>query len=357
MAVTEYGVNHPLAVKAWERKLAREALKRCYVGKFMGKGTGNVIQVKNDLSKGPGDRVTVGLRMQLSGAGIQGDSTLEGNEEALTTYSDNLFIDQLRHAVRRAGKMSEQRVPFDVRDEAMSGLADWWADRIDTWFFNQVCGNTGVSDQRYTGLQATVAPSTTTAGGSGNTRFLLGDGVGTSAESSISASQFFQLSYIDRAVVQAQTATPLIRPITGAGDVEYVMFLHPWQVYNLRTDVSSSRITWFQTQLGRVQGGERDSNPIFSGALGIYNNVLLHQSVRIPAVVSNTRRAVLCGAQAAIMAFGQGSSDKPNWFEELFDYGNQLGVAGGMIAGLKKSVFNSIDFGTIVVSTYATAPA
>ncbi len=60
--------------------------------------------------------------MQLSGAGVAGDGTLEGNEEALTTYSDNIFIDQLRHAVRSAGKMTEQRVPFSIREEARAGL-------------------------------------------------------------------------------------------------------------------------------------------------------------------------------------------------------------------------------------------
>lgn len=28
--------------------------------------------------------------------------------------------------------MSEQRVPYSVREEAMMGLKDWWADRLDT---------------------------------------------------------------------------------------------------------------------------------------------------------------------------------------------------------------------------------
>lgn len=43
------------------------------------------------------------------------------------------------------------------------------------------------------------------------------------------------------------------------------------------------------------------------------------------------------------------------WFEELFDYGNQLGVSAGAIFGLKKTRFNSKDFGTIVVPTYGAA--
>jgi len=43
--------------------------------------------------------------------------------------------------------------------------------------------------------------------------------------------------------------------------------------------------------------------------------------------------------------------------EEEFDYGNKLGVSAGMIFGLKKSVFNSADFATIAIDTYATAPS
>ncbi len=101
--------------------------------------------------KGAGDRVRVILRMLLSGNGIQGDGTLEGNEEALTTFTDDLLVDQLRHAVRSGGKMSEQRIPFSVREEARLGLQDWWADRMDTWAFNQLAGNTVQSDTRFTG--------------------------------------------------------------------------------------------------------------------------------------------------------------------------------------------------------------
>jgi N4-gp56 family major capsid protein len=103
MAVTAYGVNANEAVKLWSRKLAREALKKTYIRRFMGAGSDSMIQIKNETNKGPGDRITITLRMQLSGDGIQGDGTQEGNEESLTTYTDNVLINQLRHAVRSAG--------------------------------------------------------------------------------------------------------------------------------------------------------------------------------------------------------------------------------------------------------------
>ena len=167
MATTNYGTNNALAVKLWSKRLSVEALKACWIYKFIGDTTDDMIQIKDETSKSAGDQITYGLRMQLAGNGTLGDGTLEGNEEALVTYSDAIIINQLRNAVRSQGQMSQQRVPFSVRDEALSGLRDWWADRIDWSGFNQLCGNLGpstpsltTSDVRWTGLQATIAPDT-----------------------------------------------------------------------------------------------------------------------------------------------------------------------------------------------------
>src|SRR5215831_5628139 len=131
MATTSYGVNDPLAVKLWSKRLAVEVLKNVWAARFMGPTSASIIQIKDETSKSAGDRITYGLRMQLSGTGVIGDGTLEGQEEALTTFSDAVLINQLRHAVRSAGRMSQQRVPFNIRDEALSGLRDWWADRVN----------------------------------------------------------------------------------------------------------------------------------------------------------------------------------------------------------------------------------
>lgn len=44
-----------------------------------------------------------------------------------------------------------------------------------------------------------------------------------------------------------------------------------------------------------------------------------------------------------------------NLREKDFDYGNQLGVSAGCIFGMKKTRFNSVDYGVVVMSTYAAA--
>lgn len=348
MATTQYGLNHPLAVKLWSRKLFQEALKETWLNKFMGKDSSSAIQIKDETSKGPGDRITVGLRMQLTGAGVEGDSTLEGNEEALTTYSDNLLINQLRHAVRSDGKMSEQRIPFSIREEARQGLQDWFSDRIDTALFNQLAGNTGQSDTKYTGHNATVAPS------SGNIYYA--NGVANETQvASASASNVMKLSFIDIAVEKAKTISPLIRPLKIDGENKYLLFLHPYQVTDLR--ISTSTGQWLDIQKAAMAGMTSSKSPIYTGALGEYNGVILHESTRVPAgLITGTRRALFLGAQSGVIAFGQDHQpNKMTWVEELFDYQNQLGVSAGLIWGAKKCIFNSADFGTIVLSTYAAA--
>lgn len=370
MAQTAYGTNDPEAVKLWSRKLAREAYAKTYFKKFTGKGDSSLVQIRPDTSKGAGDKVTVTLRMQLDGEGVQGDNTAEGNEEALTTYTDSVVINQLRHAVRSKGKMSEQRIPWKHREEAMQALSDWWATRMDRAFFNQLCGYTGGSvtergetydgtNTKYTGNNATFAPDSTA-------HFRADDSTGTptfvsgASDEDIASADTMLLSYIDDLVAEAETRAPIIRPLKVNGENKYVMFLDTLQARDLRTNTSTGQ--WQDIQKAAMQGGKISDNPIYTGALGEYNGVILHKTNRITqgvnsssgAAISTVRRAVLCGAQAAHLCFGQGHGlDKYDWKEELFDYGNSLGVLGGCISGLKKSRYNSLDFGALIFSTYA----
>ena len=336
----------------------REALKMTYVSRFLGTDSNSLVQVQDDAAKGPGDRIRTILRMQLTGRGIQGDNTLEGNEEALVTYTDNVTIDQLRHAVRSGGKMSEQRVPFEVREEARMALQDWWSNTFDQWFFNQISGASGVTDTRLTGNNTVTAPD------SGHQIFA---GSAT-AESNLSpnSSQTFSLELIDRAVLAARTLTPVIRPLNNEqepGKHQFVMFLTPEQHYDLRRGTATGEWADIQKYAMAAQT-KSDANPLFSGAIGMYNGCILHESWRLYTFADANvgsdggGRAVLCGAQAAQLAFGRGySANRMSWDEELFDYGNQLGVATGVIGGLKKTIYNSKDFATLVVSTAHSAAA
>lgn len=356
MADTAYSVNAPEVQKLWRSQLAREALKATWFQKMMGDSSDDIIQILPETKKEAGDRVRVTLRMQLNGDGTGGDGTLEGNEEALATFTDDLLIDQLRHAVRSAGKMTQQRIPWSIREEAMLGLKDWWGGRLDTWFFNHMCGFTPQTDARYAGNNAVVAPDA----------LHIYRPNSKANDQSLAAGDEMVLPLIDQAVAAAKLGgfgNPVggvpIRPVKINGEDRWVGILHTNQVTQLRAATGTG--SWLDIQKAAMTGDGSKQNPILTGSIGMYNGVILHESTRITqgvhsttgAAVAGSRRFVLLGAQAGAVGFGKGYSFNDfDWQEELFDYGNKLGVEAGLIGGLKKLRFNNADFGALVVSTF-----
>jgi N4-gp56 family major capsid protein len=364
MAMTNFAVNDPLAVKLWSKTLDHEALKYTDIFPLIGDDAGSILHRKTETSKGAGDKVTYGLRMQLQGAGFTENQLAEGNGESLSIFSDSIVINELGHVVgvKSQNTIDQQRVPFDLRLEARDGLADWYAKRFSVAFFNQVCGFTPQQDIRFTGLQAAVAPSAN--------RIIRQSS--RASDDLLVSTDTFSLPLVDKAKELAVTATPKIRPIrvSGNGDRRdyntaltdsYVMYLHPYQVTDLRTNTATGQ--WLDIQKAAWMGHEETRNPIFSGALGMYNGVILRQAFDVTqgvsatgAAVPSTARAVLLGGQACMFAFGQ--RDTPNkyrWNEELFDHKRRLEVSAWTIHGLKKTQFNATDYGTIVVTTWAAA--
>lgn len=369
MATTNIGLNDALAVKLWSKRLDHEALKYTDIAPLIGEDANSIIHRKTETQRGPGDQITYGLRMQLSGAGFTENQVAEGNGESLTTYSDSLVINELGHVVGVKSRytIDQQRVPFDLRDEARGGLADWWAKRFSVAFFNQVCGFVIQTDVRYTGLNATVAPS--------STRIIRQSG--RASDDLLVAGDEFTLDLIDKAKEAAITATPKIRPATfgGGGGTfgmggrrdfnktltdKYVMYVHPYQVTDIRRNTSTGQ--WLDL-VKAANMGHRDGFPVYTGAIGEYNSVILRSSFDVTNGVSATttevttvKRAVMLGGQAAMLAFGQDNGpNRYRWNEELFDHKRRLEVSAWNIHGLKKTRYNSVDYGTIVVATYAVA--
>jgi N4-gp56 family major capsid protein len=365
MAITQYGVNDALAVKVWARDLFSEVKKGLDIAPLIGTSKSSIIQERSEL-KGKGDRVTVGLRMQLIGDGKTENETLEGNEESLTTYHDNVVINELNHAVRVEGEDSidQQRVLHNLREEARMGLQDWFAERLSLSFFVQAAGYTASTmtyrgrtinmGSVYRGLNAVTAPST-------NRKIFGGSGLTTDQGVGADSTATFNLNMIDKAKEQATTANPKVRPVRINGKDCYVMYLHPYQVYDLRTSTSDGQ--WFDIQKAAIMGGQTSGNPIFDGSLGMYNNVIIRESEDVTTGVhstagteeANVRRALFLGAQSASVAFSSkfSKSNPFKWVEKKFDYDKELGVSVQSLMGMKKLIFNSEDFGVFTVSTYA----
>ena len=95
MAQTIIGVGDDKAVKKFGAFLALDVPKKSYfLRKFMGDGqdASMPIQRITDLERDAGDLVTYDLTMQMKMQPIEGDDTLENQEEALKFYTDKPLV-------------------------------------------------------------------------------------------------------------------------------------------------------------------------------------------------------------------------------------------------------------------------
>jgi len=353
--ITAFGTNDAQTVKIWSSLTMREALKSTLFNKFLGTGKGAIIQRMTELEKSAGDTIKFDLLMQMTSDGVTGDNRMRDNEEALVYYQDTVAIDQLRnaHAFRR---MSQQRTLHDMRSDAKANLADWFADQYDTKMFNFLCGNTSE-----TFANTGTAPDS-------DHYIMSGDvsktGVIATDEGNLSNNDQIQLADLDYAKEAAKTLTPPIRPVSIDGGEYFVVVLHSYSVTDLRLDIANSAyVSWPDIQMYANKRGL--SNPIFTGALGVYNGMILYESTRIYSPVANVRRNLFLGAQAGVYAVGSaydsiesqrvGKDNLMSWFEQTDDYGNEKGISVGHIFGMSATTFNSKDFGKIVLSSYSAS--
>lgn len=364
MSATAFGTNDPLTNKAWAKKLEVEGYQATYAQKFTSKdGEKALIMQKKELQRSKGDTITMGLTVELQNAGALNDEVLKGKAESIDRHSQSVTLHLLRNAVQNLEGMTAQRTPYNLRKVAKTQLKSWHAVRNDVVMFNHLCGNTAETDLRYTGGNATTAPTTN--------RHLIANQAAT--DEAITSSDKFTLEMIDYAVERAKTAsvadgtgTP-ITPIMIDGEEHFVAFIHEHQLTDLRI-TSGGR--WRGIQDALLSASNSKKNPIFSGAAGMYNNTVIHSSSRVTkgvhstagTAVDNTRRAVFCGAGALVMASGgtDETGETYNWAEETDDYGNQFSCSAGRMWGMKKSVYTPVtgsaeDHATIVMASYAAA--
>lgn len=346
MATTK--VPNSVIMKSWAKKTWDAGIMKAYFNRFIGDNPYSIIQRKTELNKGKGTSINIALVYPLKGYGVWDDALLEGNEEALQHSSFDVYLHYLRHAVRLEGLYEEQKSQLPLRQEASEKLSEWLGMFLDDAIFGVLTGlkpPMAVTDANF--KLPVVAPS--------SDRILYAGG--KTAEGNIAAADVFTADMIGvakrMATANRETA---IRPIRVDGHNTYVMVIDPYQARDLRNDSK-----WLEAQKHANIRGE--TNPIFSGAMGIYDGVVIHEHEGVPRTdtgSSNTTvgHALFLGAQAAVMAEGQA----PKWVPKKFDYDNQYGMSIGRMFGLHRSEAKyagdsgpDTDFGVINVMTSSVA--
>ncbi|HET6631510.1 MAG TPA: N4-gp56 family major capsid protein [Rhodanobacteraceae bacterium] len=366
MSQTIVGLNHPIAVKRWSAVLFTDMARESYFGsRFMSKSKDarTPIQVLTELDNEAGDTITVTLFGQLKQKPTYGDATLRGKEESLAPFTDKVSIDQVRCGVNAGGRMTRKRTLHDLRAIARSKMGEWWARWSDEATMIYLAGQRGINedfieDADYAGFAGNALEAPDAA-------HVLFGGDATAFDA-VSNDDQFNLKLIDRAVTRAKTSGGgsdgkiRMRPMRINGEDRYVCVMHPFQEFDVRTNTSTGQ--WLDIQ--KAANGRGTDNPIFTGALGMYNNVVLHSHEvcirRNDAGADSAQPAAIAkfmGRQAMLMAFGSpGSGLRFDWNEETEDRGNQVVITSGTILGIKKSRFKGADFGSYNLVTYAKDP-
>ena len=321
-----------LEVSRWAKELQVEVGKEIYFSKFMGEGPGNAIHVKQ-VEEGVGKDVTFGLVLQLTGSAITGDSTLEGNEQNLATYSNTVTLNQKRLAVRDTGKFENSKVLYNFRSTALDLLKQQYAELIDEDIFSALTATTGTHAFYRADASASVYAS-------------------SDPKANLASADSISLNDISAMKTIAKlggSANYKIRPVRVDGKEYYILIVHPEVAYDLFT------LSDWQTAQREAQVRGND-NPLFSGALGVWDGVIVHSHEGIStfndgggASVKGARN-IFMGAQAACFA----DNSSMNWIEKTFDYGNQLGISAGKIYGVDIADYNSKDYGVIQYMTART---
>lgn len=367
------GVGDAQAVKKWSGLLSVAATKTSYFSnKMMGEGkrSKRPIQRIDDLQSDAGDQVTVDLLMPMKMEPVIGADTLDGKEEALRYYTDRVLIDQVRGGADLGDRMTRKRTLRSLREDALEAMKNWWARLFDELFFIHMSGARGTgtgylwsANNAFFNVNSLNAPDSS---------HLMYASTATS-KATITSGMGMDLRMIDRAVAKAETMGGdttdelSMLPCDIDGESKFVCLMHTFQFDAMKSSTATGQWLDIQKAAAAAQG---QKNPIFSGALGEHNNVILHKhrnvvqfsdygaGANLPAA-----RALFMGSQAALICFGSpGTGLRFDWTEEMKDHGDKVKIGSNSIFGVKKATYKNADssvtrdFGVMALDTYAVNP-
>ena len=347
MAYTEILTGASITAEQFDNDIFKEYTQMLWWKNLMGTSADAVIQVKDDLTKKPGDAITVNMRGTLQGGKVTGNNTGIGNEGSVSFFGQRITIDNVRHLVRVDDvPMTQKRVGFDVLMEVKDALTVKSKKDLDDEVTTQL---SNTSNARVRG------------------RYLYG-----AADSNWNATHATALQNIDNTADQLTTniiriakrkaqivvnATAKVRPMrvkNGKNSEEWFCFVgHPYAT----RDMFDNDAAWKNAQLNIPPQSNGDS-PIYTGSSfkGSYDGVLIYEYEAVNLVSSTIQVAhnFLLGAQAAAVVWGQRSK----FGEEEQDLGHRISYETHEIRGVSKLYFDRAtqeDNGIIHVFTAAVA--
>lgn len=240
----------------WADGIIADANRESFWGSLSGKeGSRMPVIDKPGPLKQKGDKLSFNTISQLMATGVTGESTLRGNEEKLSIGTFTVGVDYVRHAVG-VTKKSTRQANFNEVKTAAGLLTEWMGRKRDNDVFTTILNDSNVSTL-YAGSVA-------------------GDVNDSTDDLNSTDGDYFGVAEIElmRMALIRQGALPLkVNKVNGRSVPIFGC------VYGEIEDYRLSQNTIFmqavRDALERFKG-TMGSHPLFSGAVGIYRNMLLY---------------------------------------------------------------------------------
>jgi hypothetical protein len=364
-----------LTPQQWDDKFFTEYIRDNRFKRYMGTSPASIIQVKEDLSRKPGDRVTFASVRALTG-GVTGNTVLEGNEAELDMRSMAVVVTD----------WDEQKSTVSIREAARPGLKMWAQERMREDVIRALKSVPNTAGVMVAWETATAAERNAWLVANAD-RVLFGaskangvSGVVATALATIdNTADKLTPGLISLAKRMAQSASPRITPTrTREEDEEwFLMFANPRSFRDLANDATMVQAN----RDARVRGVE--TNPLFTGGSLVWDGVIIREIPEMDAAIAAstgrlpTNGGILAGAGTGAIdvgfnflvgaqALGAAWAQRLKSTTDVRDYNFRHGVGVQEIRGIEKLMFGTstttdtgslVQNGVVTVFTSAVADA
>lgn len=382
--MAEVVLNQNLRERVWLRdEYVTPYLRMSGLDRYMGRGTNAIIRTLSEGVTNGGKAVVMPLIGLIRGEGVSGSQVLEGNEEDMDTYADEIRVNWRRNGVK-VPKSTSYGTSLDLLNAAKPRLRDWAANRVlKMGLIQQMQGivvpGTTVTDTDGSTYQGpdTVVPYAQASAAQRNTfivnnadRVLFGVDI-ANASSGVMATALANVdntndkltpALISKAKRIAQetgtiasTSANNISPITpyqtADGEEWFVMFVHPRAMRDLRNDP-------IMMQANRDARARGENNPLFRGGDLLWDGVIIRELFDLELITGAGAAGIdvahnfLAGQSALAVAWGQ----EPRVITDRDqDYQFRPAVVVEELIGIKKTSFAGKQYGGISVFTAAAS--
>jgi len=240
----------------WAEGILADGNRESFWGSLAGKeGSRMPIVDKPGPLKEKGDQLSFNTIAQLMGTGVTGETRLRDTEEAMAIGTFTVSVDVVRHAVGVTWKATRQ-ANYGVIKSAGGLLKEWMTRKMDNDIFTTILTDDNI-ETLYAGSTA-------------------GDVNDSTDDLNSADGDYFGIGEIEliRMALIRQGALPLkVNKVNGRSIPIYGIVFG--EIEDFRLSQNTIFMSAIKDALERFKGA-MGSHPLFSGALGIYRNMLLY---------------------------------------------------------------------------------